>query len=118
MLQQFNLSLLFINSLFIFGLQYATQFEAELYIETGYEPAKWRLNKEQSKVLGFIHFYLRKGISEHWMQPLLSCPVCMASVWGSVFYLSFTPFSIEKFAIWPVYVVALAGLNRLLKGFA
>lgn len=54
-----------------------------------------------------------KGIGElfpqWWAKPLITCPTCMASVWGSASWLIFSCVPIE----WPVIVLACAFTNTL-----
>lgn len=91
--------LLIINSFFIFGLNYALQ---------------------PGAIAGFIAtWYDRHTITKPFFQwlrsPLFGCVVCMASIWGGTFYFLFSPtYSIQSVC---VYIVALSGLNRLLKNF-
>jgi hypothetical protein len=48
-------------------------------------------------------------------KPLFTCPICMASVWGSAYFLLLAD---SWLWMWPVHVLALAGLNRLLMNFS
>ena len=41
------------------------------------------------------------------MKPLLTCPVCMSSVWGSVVWFSYGQ---GITWLWPVFLIKLAGL--------
>lgn len=58
------------------------------------------------KQANFVERYAGKWICK----PLFRCPVCMASFWGSFI------FAISGLTVyyWPVYVIALAGIQFLL----
>lgn len=44
----------------------------------------------------------------YWMtKPLFNCPTCMASVWGTVYYIAFQPSNILHY---PVYILGLAAI--------
>jgi hypothetical protein len=94
-----NLHLLLITSLFIFGFNYAT-----LYVSDEEHNILWHITYQSEKVFG-----------GKWSKPICTCVVCMASVWGTLFYLTFGQnMSIQSYVI---FVFALAGLNRILKNF-
>lgn len=102
-----DFNLLFTASFFIFGLNYAVgstvlvEEEKETIIE--------------KNILWFVGYYGDMFIPEFWTKPLYNCVMCMASFWGSLFYVTFTPeIDILK---WGVFIVVLAGLNRLLKSY-
>ena len=102
----FDWQLLFINSLFIFGWNYALgsptiDQDDQIIVH----PA----------IFGFITKFITKRFHSILIYPMFLCPVCMASLYGTLFYLLFTP--TYNFIGWSVYIVALAGLNRILKGF-
>jgi hypothetical protein len=81
------LQFLFIAAFWIFGFHFAFK---------------------EGKIFGRIGDWLRyRPISK----PLTECPMCMASVHGTAFYLYFMPFDI---VMWIVFVVCLCGLNYIL----
>lgn len=97
--------LLIFNSFVIFGWYKCTYYELN---EFGYviEDSKmvfWRLN-----------YFCSKYISEWWMKPLFTCPICMASVHSTYVYWIFMPQTFDSLIIYPVYVLALAGFNSYL----
>lgn len=109
-------TLFVLNVFFIFGLYYAAQFKAE-WIRTpelynnysGY----WQYKRDESEILGWLHFKLSNLIGDYWSKPFFGCVVCMASIWGTAFIVLFgTDYNIES---WLVQVVAIAGINSLLR---
>lgn len=44
-------------------------------------------------------------------KPLFSCPICMASIWGSLFYWLFVPLGRTALENWIPFVLCVAGLN-------
>lgn len=110
--------LLFVNAFVIFGWNYATQFTT-----TGSE-RYGNFQITDGAIFHKLHYYFVIGIerfigkksSRFIAQPLFGCVVCMASVWGTLFYCLFIPD--KSIVSWLVWVVALAGINRLLKNFA
>lgn len=106
-----NFHLLALSSLFIFGLNYCLG--SPLVDENGkviFHAAIF------SRIGEGLYKYGKKGSLIH---PMVLCPICMASFWGSILYITFTPFHMEPtyFLTWAVHLVALAGLNRILKSF-
>ncbi len=105
-----ELKLLFFNSLFIFGWNYATDYD----MTTGNELNHFR------NALWFVRYWTFMGlisIRQVWlMKPLFTCVICQSSVYGSLGYWLFCPNA--NLIEWPIYVVVLAGLTRLLKSFA
>jgi hypothetical protein len=47
-------------------------------------------------------------------KPLIGCPTCMSSVHSTYFYWFFQEWTLQNLYIYPLYVLALAGLNALL----
>lgn len=102
--------LLAANSLFIWGLSFCFD---EGMIFHGLH--KWfigwdRIEKVPGKSRERIPIWIQK--------PLYSCPICMASVWGSMGYTMGTYFlfgwSAQLLILWPIYCFALAGLNGII----
>lgn len=92
-----DIHLLVITSFFIYGLQYVCDAN----------------NKTPMSWVGILaaRYYWHPNI----VQPLFGCVYCMPSVWWTTIYLLFsTPLN---FQTWLVGLVAVIGLNRLLKSF-
>jgi hypothetical protein len=47
-------------------------------------------------------------------KPLVSCPMCMASFWGTLFFFIFTGFTVVYLV---PYLIALVGLNTVVNAF-
>jgi hypothetical protein len=78
---------IFLNSLIIIGIFYS-------------------FGEEQ--VFGKVGAQLQLVLGEFWSKPALACPVCMSSVWGTLFFLLKTvPFNPFDYII---HILALAGL--------
>lgn len=45
--------------------------------------------------------------------PLIDCPACMASIYGTLFYWFVYPMVLESLAWWPVYCLILCGINSI-----
>lgn len=64
-------------------------------------------------------FIVKNELKDWWYWPLIGCPYCMASIWGSIIYwvvnLYVWPASgIKLFAMWPIICVACVFTNGLL----
>ena len=88
-----------INSAFIFGIN-ALFHSGMILGQIGDRIRKF--SKRVSKTEYFPNGWIDK--------PLVSCPACMASLYGTVGFF-FTPIDIY---LLPVYIIALAGLNDFL----
>lgn len=47
-------------------------------------------------------------------KPLIGCPTCMASVHSTYFFWGVMPWNEHSLIIYPLYAIALAGLNALI----
>jgi hypothetical protein len=85
------LILLFFNSLAILGFHYASQ------------PGM------------ILQFMQRIRVSEFWQKPLHDCPTCMSSLHSTYFFIPFAIIVNPKLLfIYPLYILALAGLSTIL----
>lgn len=93
--------LLLFNSFFIMGVYAITQ---------------------EGMIFGFIRkAFIKSGEDDleeeyhvPWLyKPLIGCPTCMASIHSFYFYWLFNEWTLEKLWIYPLYAIALAGLNSL-----
>lgn len=86
------------TSLFIFGLHAITR---------------------AGQLLAPVHDFLLPVLGEKWIKPVINCPKCMPSVWGTVsfFALWFSGVDIP-FAVWPAWCIALSGFNVLIDKFS
>lgn len=120
-----------ITSLFIFGWSYANTYVINNTFvpnEDPTQPAKRIQNKPNDfEVLGLLHWNVRVFVNwvspkyvDYIMKPLFGCPVCMSSVYGTVFYLGYViksnqHINSETFIMWGVQVVCTAGLNTIIR---
>lgn len=58
--------------------------------------------------------WLRERVTPWITKPLFDCVYCMSSFWGTIVYWvwmqDFTP---DNLTIWPLYILALCGLSKL-----
>jgi hypothetical protein len=63
---------------------------------------------------------LKPLIPTKWQKPLITCPTCMASTWGSIAYwgLQFgTQASMQDVYLWPIAVVCISFVNDFVNGY-
>lgn len=72
-----------------------------------------------------IYTYTRKSLDDwfdqfgqpRWAQPLIFCPICMASVWGTIFYAVWSQVlliePVQALWGWPPTLLCVAGINKL-----
>jgi hypothetical protein len=108
-----NFHFIIATSLFIFGLNFATDYDdGENFKQNGHYNVLWKLK-----------FYSLRYIGEFWTRPLLSCPVCMASFWTTINYIVWQLYVANQLISWHnlvqllMSIMVVAGLNRILKGF-
>jgi hypothetical protein len=102
--------LLIANSLVIFGINKATYCEychpdedREFCTEEG-------IDKDSRMVLYKLRHWSLTVLGPFWSKPLFICPPCMASVWGTAFFI----FTAYPMWMWPVYILMLSGLVTLI----
>ena len=54
---------------------------------------------------------------DKWLKPVILCPVCMSSVWGTIFYFTFSFFYGGGVLGWIPSVFAIAGAVTVLNRF-
>lgn len=54
--------------------------------------------------------FFEKRTPEWISKPMVACPPCQASVWGSIIFWTIGP---RDWLLWPFYVLALSGFMRL-----
>lgn len=96
------LTIIILNSLFIWGAYVAFQYE--------YSAVDQKVT--DANVLGYVAYWLDGFISDFWRKPLYGCPACMSTVWtpivlSLIFQLEF---SFDYFIAW----IGTAGLNYLI----
>ena len=112
--------LLILNSFVIQGLYRSAMFEWQeiiLEIPQGREMQTKYIDKKYNMILWWIRFYSLKYIGLKWSKPIITCPTCMASLhsiyfyWLLVYPYAFNSNLIKSIYIYPLYILALAGLN-------
>lgn len=88
---------LLFNALFISGLHYTMQYD-EVHGEVFNQQILWPVRYWALKILG-----------DYWSKPFGGCLVCMSGLWSIPVYFYF----FDSLLLWPLYVFALAGINRL-----
>lgn len=71
------------------------------------------------QIFGFIGDAIRRLTPEWISKPMIECPPCQSSVWGSSIWwtmgFTYVPLSlVDRFFYWPFYILALCGFVRFL----
>lgn len=99
--------LLVLNCLMIGGLFHASRYE--------YLPDKDWLDNNTMNVRGEVLWrlnYYAEYLPEHLYKPIMGCMRCMASFWSWPF-LIYAVSNDVSLLYWPVYILALSGLNTI-----
>lgn len=80
---------LFITSLFIFGVN--------CVFSDGF-------------ILGPIGNWMERKLPNWLYLPLVGCPSCQSSIWGTLFFFVMNQFD---FTLWPIFCISLCGLNTI-----
>lgn len=67
---------------------------------------------EEGQIFGKIGDYLRDNIVDFWLKPLLTCPICMSSIHGTIWYFISQPE--YSFTSWIMFIVAASGINYVI----
>lgn len=118
------LLLTILTSLAILGWHYATLYNAVITNQSKHE-----LNYDQGatnkEIAWFVRYYALRFIAFHapWLRkffkPLFACPVCMSGPYGTFSYWLYVAhehqhLTLLTFGLWIAFLVAVAGLNRIL----
>jgi hypothetical protein len=121
--------MLLANSLLIFGINKATEYtEEERNVPFGEQISaqddialppctKKETIITDKMALWFVRHYSIKWFGVFWSKPLMLCPPCMSSVWGTIFFATQMPLTLHSLVIFIFYVPILAGINTLLQRF-
>lgn len=115
------LILLILNSLYIYGLWFASQFDYrnDTQFAINQKNAKVSdVDMESTMILWRLRFYSLKYVGEYWSKCIITCPPCMASIHSFYVYWAVRPVMsqglvIEVFA-YIGYAFALSGINYML----
>lgn len=101
------ISLIIITSLFIVGLHKSTEY----FLDYNNQP-----DPNDRMVLWFLRYYAEQWFPSWVSKPLIGCPACMASIWGSSFYWIqyWGAWSMSSVMSWVVFVFATSATNRII----
>lgn len=129
MLTQFLtlLCLVLLTSLAIFGWHYATLYDSQGIKQTP-SGGTYDIGAENGEILWWIPYYFKKltahiPVLQYLHKPMFGCLICMAGPYGTISYWTYTlttkqHITLLTFILWVVLIVAVAGLNRIIKTFA
>jgi hypothetical protein len=103
------LELIAITSLFVLGLDFASQYDPAINID--------ETKGEYREILWWYRYWLWKLVGETALyKPLIGCPVCMSSVYGTLMFWTLYSHHLNTTTLiqWAVTVAGAAGLTRLL----
>jgi len=115
------LSLIVLNSLYIFGLYNAGRYELRPDIMQEPDKVDMSMLRESSiEALSWLRIRIENRVGLFWAKPLISCPRCMASVhslipYALVFFVFPWHFDWRYLVAYPYYMCALSALNKALE---
>jgi acyl-CoA thioesterase len=116
------LIVLLLNSLFIVGLSAITYIEFKTNSPnriTRKNLSPEHIELQDSQLLWIVRYFLLKTIGFKWSKPLLTCPTCMASVHGTIWFFGlvyqncYMLTTLEIAVSYVGYMITLAGLNTI-----
>lgn len=120
--------LMLMACLFIFGWHYSTAYTPQgvELDEQGNCTNPYGTTAHDREIAWWFRFYIgnfvmrRARWAEPLLKPLFQCVVCMSSLYGSAFYWAHalvvdSSINSATVCMWPVFVVCLAGMNRVVK---
>lgn len=87
----------------------AAEFILWLLIGVGFITGVWN-TLLPGEIFGKIGDWMHKNLPEWMNKPLGLCPICMPSIWGSAMYFTYVGMG---WKLWPLYVVALSGVMKI-----
>lgn len=105
--------LLLCNALLCLGVRVATQWDGSDTFDS--DPKRFRSLPVNGKmILWWVRWY-GSYLPAFWRKPVYLCMPCMASLWSLPVFIGFAIVNGPAvFLLWPLYVLALAGLNYIL----
>lgn len=75
------------------------------------------IDEDSKNIFWFIKYYSKKWLGDYWSKPIASCPICMSSlhslwIWIPIYIIM--PFSFFLLCAHAFYMLALAGINKLI----
>lgn len=115
------LTLALFNALYIQGLYHSSLFDwrGDTPYQINVRKAQYSdVDKRGRMILWPLRFHILKNFGDKWSKPLITCPICMASVHSTYIYFIFTPINqqhlIVETLIYVLYIFTLAGMNAVL----
>jgi hypothetical protein len=111
------------NAFAIYGLYWATWFDwksnGAMQIDIT-KPNKSLVDEKSKMIFWFIRYYAPIWFGKKWSKPIALCPVCMASVHSTYWYLPVfgIEFTIASIAQYGLYMLMLAGMNAIIISIA
>jgi len=68
---------------------------------------------KDGEIFGYAGNFLRKVMPSWVLDPTIDCPVCMASIHGTVWFLIWVPE--WSFIPWIMFIVAISGFNYIIQ---
>lgn len=104
--------LLVINSLICVGLYKSWQYEnSEIYDINFLGEKVYEVDEDTKGILWWYKYYILDEMNYRLSKPFGNCLTCMASIFGFVPF--FYHYGFNYWLFYPVYVIALAGLNSI-----
>lgn len=112
------LSLLaFFNAILIIGLYNSATYDYchELDCEDGHDYCDDKCIDNYSKmVLYKFRYYSIKYLGDFWSKPVITCPICMASLHSTYIYWNAIDFSVQSLLLYPLYILFLSGMINVI----
>lgn len=89
-----------------------TEYIQALFINLFLIVGIWKLF-QKGEALGSTGDWLYEKLGDYWSKPMLTCPPCMASIYGTIFFFSSRLYELLPWWTWPLHCLALCGLATL-----
>ena len=89
------------------GLDFATQYDPSMNLS--------KKHGEYKEILWWYRYYIWKWLGKTLLySPLIGCPICMSSVYGTIMFFVF--YHTSNSLMYVPFILAVAGCNRLILG--
>jgi hypothetical protein len=69
---------------------------------------------QEGHLLEEVGARITKDFGEKWSKPLINCPICMSSFWGTILFTGWYVKQWDDFLALPTFIMCLCGLQVLL----
>lgn len=117
----FFVLLAFFNSLLIIGLYNSALYDychPDDCLEHDQSCDDKCIDKYSKMILYKFRYYAVKYLGEFWSKPVITCPVCMASIHSTYVYWSIVEFSKQSLISYPFYILFLSGMVNIICSIA